>query len=252
MFRRLVLSALSRMPAPTVERWVVSLIKATALRVEPASALRFLLEIEANLYPLQGRLAVAYGEGEHVKHRLTSYHDFFVNRVAKGQRVLDIGCGEGDLAYDVVTRAGAIVFGIDSNEASIEAARRRHVHPNLTLQRCNATEELPPGPFDVVILSNVLEHMPLRSALLLSVVKMTNARCLLLRVPLFERDWRVPLKQELGIEWKLDPTHEIEYTAESFAAEMVAAGLVIEEQQVRWGEIWAVCSPANPVLSTAK
>ena len=61
----------------------------------------------------------------------------------------------------------------------------------------------------------------------------------LIRVPVFERDWRVPLKRELGVEWRLDPTHETEYTLESFEKEMAAAGLRITYQEVRWGEIWA-------------
>ena len=67
---------------------------------------------------------------------------------------------------------------------------------------------------------------------------------ILIRVPLFERDWRVPLKQELGVEWRLDPTHEIEYTIESFAEEIAEAGLTVSLQEIRWGEIWAEVSPA--------
>ena len=48
-----------------------------------------------------------------------------------------------------------------------------------------------------------------------------------------------PSADELGVEWRLDQTHETEYTLESFAEEMAAAGLHITHQQVRWGEIWA-------------
>jgi len=58
-----------------------------------------------------------------------------------------------------------------------------------------------------------------------------------------ERDWRVPLKQELGIDRRLDPTHFIEYTLESFAAEMEEANLRVTHQEVRWGEIWAEAVP---------
>jgi hypothetical protein len=58
----------------------------------------------------------------------------------------------------------------------------------------------------------------------------------LLRVPSFERDWRVPLKQELGIDYRLDPTHFTEYTLESFAQEVGSAGLRVVHQECRWGE----------------
>ena len=92
--------------------------------------------------------------------------------------------------------------------------------------------------FDTVVLSNVLEHLPERAAFLRSVRMRVHPRRFLLRVPLFERDWRVPLKKELGIEWRLDLTHETEYTEEAFRNELEQAGLHITELHIRWGEIW--------------
>jgi hypothetical protein len=76
--------------------------------------------------------------------------------------------------------------------------------------------------------------------------KLTPSRWLI-RVPLFERHWSVPLKQELGIDYRLDPTHQIEYTQESFAAEMRQTGLEIVHQEVRWGEIWAELKPGEGI-----
>ncbi len=99
------------------------------------------------------------------------------------------------------------------------------------------------GPFDAVILSNVLEHLPNRSQFLREMVERLRPSRILLRVPVFERDWRVPLKQELGIDYRLDPTHLAEYTLESFAAEMADAGLDVIHQEARWGEIWAEAVP---------
>ena len=72
----------------------------------------------------------------------------------------------------------------------------------------------------------------------------------MLRVPLFEREWRVPLKKELGLEWRLDSTHETEYTLESFEEEMSRAGLRIAHLEVRWGEIWAETHPKKLSEST--
>jgi len=34
----------------------------------------------------------------------------------------------------------------------------------------------------------------------------------------------VPLKQELKVEWRLDPTHEVEYSLESFQEEIDFCG----------------------------
>jgi 2-polyprenyl-3-methyl-5-hydroxy-6-metoxy-1,4-benzoquinol methylase len=106
----------------------------------------------------------------------------------------------------------------------------------------DALKSLPSEHFDVVILSNVLEHLSGRPEFLRRIQAITPTGRILIRVPLFERDWRVPLRKELGVEWRLDSTHETEYTLESFAEEMIATGLKIIHQQVRWGEIWAeVC-----------
>ena len=69
-------------------------------------------------------------------------------------------------------------------------------------------------------------------------VESTSLDRMLIRVPLFERDWRVPLKKELGVEWRLDSTHETEYTIESWAQEIEKVGLTVTRQEVRWSEIW--------------
>lgn len=205
----------------------------------PADALRFLLALDSELYVVQGRLAVAYDNGVHTKHRHTGYHEFFIQRVTASERVLDIGCGMGALAYDVADKTGAKIVGIDLSHRNIEMACQRFAHAQVKYVHGDALKALPGEHFDTVILSNVLEHLPGRPAFLRRVQAAVSPRRFLIRVPVFERDWRVPLKQELGVEWRLDPTHETEYTLESFAEEMTAAGLRVVNQQVRWGEIWA-------------
>jgi hypothetical protein len=57
---------------------------------------------------------------------------------------------------------------------------------------------------------------------------------------MFERDWQVPLKKELGIPYTLDPTHQIEYTEDEFKEEIYNAGFKIKELCINWGEFWAV------------
>jgi len=210
--------------------------------VPPARLLRGLCRLDNLLYRAISVASVWYGGGLHAKHRLTRYHDFFVERVARGERVLDIGCGNGALAADVAGRSGAVVTGVDQDPAAIRAARARHRGAGLTFLAADA-RALPAGAFDVVVLSNVLEHLDERVAFLRETLARSGARRVLVRVPLFERDWRVPLKQELGVDFRLDPTHRVEYTLEEFEAEMAAAGLAVDERQVRWGEIWAACRP---------
>ncbi len=241
--RRLFLVAVGRLPAEEMQKLVIAVITDRVVKLSPRDGLRFLFNLDQALYRLQGRLAVEYGGGTHPKHWHTRYHDFFVNRIERDTRVLDIGCGIGALAYDVAERSGAHVVGIDLNEASIGVANRRYSHERVRYVIGDALQDLPGGGFEVAILSNVLEHLPSRPRFLRRVQSIVGPSRLLVRVPLFERDWRVPLKRELGIEWRLDPTHCTEYTLESFADEMEEAGLRIAHQEIRWGEIWAEVIP---------
>jgi len=240
-FARRVLDKLSEKQLLDV---LVDTAKTRAESLPPADGLKFLFSLDAALYPVQGWLSVAYGGGVHTKHRHTRYHDFFVNRIQAGERVLDVGCGIGALAHDVAAKAGAILVGIDVSAQNIDTANKKHSHPRVAYVVGDVLRSPLKGRFDTVILSNVVEHLQERPAFLREVVNAVRPSRLLLRVPVFERDWRVPLREELGIDYRLDPTHYIEYTLESFATEMKEAGLNITHQEVRWGEIWAEAAPA--------
>ena len=241
--KRILMEGIECLPLPQSEFLVCQLVARRVAALPADEALRFLFHLDAALYPLQGQKAIEYDGGIHTKHRHTRYHDFFVARVRAGERVLDIGCGMGAMAYDVAEKAGAHVVGIDLNADNIALARERYVHPRVEYRIGDALQELPNGSFDVVILSNILEHLPERPAFLRRVQEVARPSRFLIRVPLFERHWNVPLKRELGVEWRLDPTHETEYTMESFAEELAAASLRSTHQEVRWGEVWAEAMP---------
>ncbi|MBI4969654.1 MAG: class I SAM-dependent methyltransferase [Rhodospirillales bacterium] len=222
------------------------LVLGKAARLDPAQALRLLYGLIATFEHHAGLQAVAYGQGVHPKHRHTKYHDFFIARVRTGETVVDIGCGNGALSYDIAARSGASVIGVDIESANIAAARARFPHSNAEYRLGDARQAVDIGSADVIILSNVLEHLSGRDALLRDLTRRLSPARFLIRVPLFERDWTVPLRKELGLEWRCDPTHEIEYTLETFAEEMWQAELTVVHQEVRWGEIWAEAVPSRP------
>ncbi|HEU0246661.1 MAG TPA: class I SAM-dependent methyltransferase [Gaiellaceae bacterium] len=206
-------------------------------------AVRDLLVSYDDAYHALDRAAIAYDGGVHVKHRLTRYHDFFVEHVRAGESVLDIGSGKGELAFDLVTRAGASVVGIDHDSTHLAFARSRFSHERLEFRDGDVLDGPPEGQFDVVVLSNVLEHLGPRVSFLRHVVATTQPTRILLRVPLYERDWTVPLKAEVGLLAYWDTDHEIEYDEATLRAELREAGLEISELVQRWGEIWAVAEP---------
>ena len=217
----------------------------SVVRADPdrGRAVRELFVTYDDTYRALDLAAIDYDDGVHPKHRLTHYHDFFVERVQPGDVVLDIGSGKGELAYDLVTRGGASVVGVDHDPSHLAYARANFVHERLEFRDGNVLESLPPGHFDVVVMSNVLEHLEPRVEFLARVVESVTPRYVLVRVPLYERDWTVPLKAEVGLSPYWDRDHEIEYDEQLFRDELAAAGLDVSELVQRWGEIWAVAEP---------
>ncbi len=229
-------------------RWRAGLIKgliAIDSRIgDPADALKRQFTVLDMAERVIAERAVAYGNGEHPKHRLMRYHDFFVNNIPAGSRVLDVGCGYGAVARSIASRvADSTVVGIDIDEPRLSQAQAADNPSNLRFVLGDALVDLPEGPWNVVVLSNVLEHIEERVDFLSRLLKVTGADTVLIRVPLFERNWYLPLRKELGIGYFSDSTHFIEHTLDEFAAETAAAGLDISSQETRWGEIWSVCKP---------
>jgi hypothetical protein len=62
-------------------------------------------------------------------------------------------------------------------------------------------------------------------------------------VPTFEQHYFKALKRELGLFAFIDPTHILEYSEDGFRSEMEQADLKVTHLEIRWGDIWAECTP---------
>ena len=215
-------------------------------RIAPM-ALCWVMKMHNALYDLCGSLAIVVNGGKHPKHRLLRYQEWFRDHIEPDWGVIDVGSNTGCMAALLAEKA-RYVYGIEIVTGLVEIARRTHVASNLEFLGGDATDfdysncQL----IDCVTLSNVLEHISDRSAFVLMLRQRLPWRdpeqCnFLIRVPSIERDWLAPFKKELGVEYRLDRTHEIEYTREAFLEELGAAGLRVESFDVRFGEFYAVC-----------
>ena len=246
LIRKILIRLLSGLTEKQLSDLICQVVSNKVKKISSEKALRMLFELDTRFYQLEKKQAVGYGDGVHPKHRLRGYHDFFfAQRIKSGEKVLDVGCGNGAVDYDIADKAGAQVVGIDINPENIAQAHRDFAHPNVKFLVKDALVELPDTEFEVVILSNFLEHLNDRPGFLRKLQQAVKPRRMLIRVPTFERDWRVPLRKELEIEWRLDIDHKIEYSIESFAEEIMESGLQIIHQEVRWGEIWAEVKPSE-------
>jgi SAM-dependent methyltransferase len=75
--------------------------------------------------------------------------------LAPGGRVLEVGCGLGDLLASLPADER---IGVDVSPRMIELGRARH--PDLDLRVCDVERDpLPAGPFDAIVLSDVVGHL---------------------------------------------------------------------------------------------
>lgn len=103
---------------------------------------------------------ITLGRGQQLRKRMVDLlplHD--------GDAVLDVGCGTGDLAIEVVKRVGSRgkIVGIDGSDEMIARARqkvqRRHLPIEFRVERAEALS-FPDHHFDVVVSSLVFHALP--------------------------------------------------------------------------------------------
>ena len=211
-------------------------------RGEPRGGLAQLLRLQDRLDWVTNERAVAMGDGVHPKHRLTRYHDFFVEHIPAVARVLDIGCGVGAVARSIATRvAGSEVVGVDRDDGRLAEARAADNPDNLSFVKTDVCDSLPDGPWQTVVLSNVLEHIEDRVSFLKAILKNAQPERVLIRVPHFERDWKMPMRKELGLNYFSDAEHFIEHRLDELQTELAEAGLRPMVTHTLWGEIWMCC-----------
>jgi SAM-dependent methyltransferase len=96
-------------------------------------------------------------------------------RIAKGQQVLDVGCGPGALTAELAERLGsASVTAVDPSESFVAALRERH--PDVTaLQASAETLPFPDDAFDAALAQLVVHFMSDPVAGLREMARVTRA-----------------------------------------------------------------------------
>ncbi len=101
-------------------------------------------------------------------HALAREYVSLVSGLKDISTVCDLGCGNGYLASQF-GKAGYRVTGLDASSTGIEVARRHYEKENVTFVLADLDDPslaLATGPFDVVVSSDVIEHLYRPAALM--------------------------------------------------------------------------------------
>jgi len=84
-----------------------------------------------------------------------------INGLATDGKILDLGCGNGSLSYEL-SKVGYRVYGIDRSDSGIQIAQESFVNVQFVLG--DVEKDLSPDPFEVemfdfVVSTEVIEHL---------------------------------------------------------------------------------------------
>jgi len=213
----------------------------------PRLLIRPILKLHSTCYALAGGMAIQLNNGIHPKHRIMQYKEWFLDNINQDDIVLDVGCNTG-MMPEVMSQKAKLVYGIEIEAKHIEIAKKLRKKENIEYICADATTYNYNKclPISCVTLSNVLEHIKHRVDFLRKLIRQISwqdeaNKKLLIRVPMIDREWITVYKNELGIDYRLDPTHYTEYTYTQFKQELTQSGIGILSYHVRFGEIYAVC-----------
>ncbi len=138
----------------------------------------------------------------------------------ESQKILDIGCGEGNFAAILKESTNAQIWGIEKNENAASLAKEK-LDKVLVGDIVEIVKDLEKNSFDCIVLNDILEHLAYPNNLLKNlkailskdgviVFSVPNVRYLLnLKRLLINKDWRY---EDEGV---LDRTHLRFFTKKS-------------------------------------
>lgn len=97
-----------------------------------------------------------YRQAEDLK-RLQFISSFINNIGSKDLNILDFGCGNGNVSFQLANE-GYRVLAVDISEEAIQQANLLHTHPNITYERKSEAELAFEIQYDVIVCSEVIEH----------------------------------------------------------------------------------------------
>ncbi len=232
------------MPLPVVRKTniLIRLAHAGLLRLSPYRLIPLYIQLSDMFLSLANLLVTRQHGGIHPKHAIMQYELFFLRFIEPHMTVLDVGSNRGVVSVKLAERARHVT-GVEIEAELVQIARAHNSRHNVDYLHADVTQFSPDTKYDVSVLSNVLEHIDDRVGFLRALH--TASEILLIRVPAMDRDWWPYYRRQIGLEWRSDTTHFIEYDEAGLRQELAAADWQIDFMERRWGEFYLKCRPGK-------
>lgn len=178
------------------------------------------------------QLTGKHKEKIHPKHLIAErYPPKYLEYIKKNDRVLDVGCGNGQHTLRVAHCAEQVV-GFDVSNRDLEIARntaKEQGIENVRFETNSAENRFPyqSSSFEKVLCLGVLEHLVNRDATLGEIYRVLTPRGkLLLGVPNRQTSWKKH-QEQFGVPSFTDPDHKIEYSKKEIEDELSRNGFKI-------------------------
>jgi methionine biosynthesis protein MetW len=163
--------------------------------------------------------------------------DLIAQMVPRGSRVLDLGCGDGDLLAELIGARGCRGQGVEVSREALHACVERGV-PVVEADIDRGLPEFEDGSFDVVVLSQTLQAVHRPAVVLrevtrvgrVGIVSFPNFGHWRLRVQLLARG-KMPVTRTLPYRWHETPNIHL-CTVRDFEALARAEGLTLLERRL--------------------
>lgn len=181
-------------------------------------------------------LELSFSIYDHNSHPLRA-NKFFLSKLDEIKSILDVGCGNGELAAQMYKKCHNIT-GFDVSARAISSARARF--PWITFIQ-GRVEDLPLQKHELVVLSHILEHLDDPVNLLKKVKNV--ATYLYIEVPDFDSDLLNILRLDLGSNLLYsDNDHVSEFTREEICKMLKDCEIKLIDFESRHGCLKFWCS----------
>jgi 16S rRNA G966 N2-methylase RsmD len=221
--------------------WLLTIIYrfSKLIILSPKNRLKLFVNLEWIFNRLSHEESFKFYE-EHNHPLRTNTYSYLLNQILTTDRVVDIGCKYGEIAFNVSSKAKEVI-GVDYDSLAINIANSRFEKSNLTFICDDAYNYLENEneKYDVLLLSHLIEHLENPKEFIDKYRLFFNR--IYIEVPDFDNTYLNHYRKDVQTDLIYsDPDHIYEFDRIELLALIASCGLEVLSAEYRFGvqKIW--------------